>query len=146
VTPGDSQRSEAVRLADEFGRTAKLLGTQLADRLAGHGMSIPRFNVLVALMRHGPLRVTELREQIGITQGTASTLAEALVAEGLIERQADPADRRANRLRLTETGRARAEAWIDDYAAVAEELFGVLSTRQKADLFSTLRGLAAPHI
>lgn len=80
---------------------------------------------------------------LGITQGTASTLAEALVAAGLVERQAVPEDGRASRLVITETGRSRAEAWMADYATVAEELFGVLTPAQQAELRAVLRVLTA---
>jgi DNA-binding MarR family transcriptional regulator len=82
-----------VDLADEFGRTAKLLGARLASRLSHHGLSMPRAQLLVALLRHGPQRISQLGGHVGISQGTASTLAEALVRDGLAERRGRPARR-----------------------------------------------------
>src|SRR5262249_59915243 len=99
----------AVDLADEFGRTAKLLGARLASRLAHHELSMPRAHLLAALLRHGPQRISQLGEHVGISQGTASTLAEALVRDGLIERRTDPRDGRATQLALTHAGQAPAQ-------------------------------------
>jgi len=131
-------------LADEFGRTAKLVGGRLSDRLGGHGMSMPRFHLLAELARHGPLRLTQLGDRVGISQGTASTLTEALVRDGLIGRSADPRDGRATRLVLTTEGRERAQAWIRDYERAAQEIFAALPPEQWSALTAMLRALSAP--
>ncbi len=138
-----AHRVRAVELADEFGRTAKLLGGRLTDRLAGHGLSMPRFQLLVELTRHGPLRLTQLGSRVGISQGTASTLAEALVRDGLIERSTDPQDARATQLAVTDTGRQRAQAWLHDYERAAADVFAALPIEQWSALLTTLRTLSA---
>jgi DNA-binding MarR family transcriptional regulator len=132
----------AVDLADQFGRVSKLLGARLSERLADHGLSMPRFQLLAQLVRHGPLRLTELGNQAGISQGTASTLTESLVQDGLIRRRPDPADGRATRLELTVAGQRRAQAWLHDYEEAAEELFADISTAQRIKLESLLRRLS----
>jgi DNA-binding MarR family transcriptional regulator len=139
----DEAPLRAVDLADEFGRTAKLLGTRLASRLSGHELSMPRAHLLVALLRHGPQRISQLGGHVGISQGTASTLAEALVRDGLLERQADPHDGRATQLALTATGQERARAWLRDYEAAAGEVFAALPPEQRPALLTALRILSA---
>lgn len=138
-----TRRVGAAELADEFGRTAKLLGGRFTSRMADHELSMPRAQLLVELVRHGPLRITQLGSRIGITQGTASTLAEALVRDGLLERRADPKDGRATRLAVTATGRRRAQAWLNDYELAAEEIFGALPHEQRSALLTALRILSA---
>jgi DNA-binding MarR family transcriptional regulator len=133
----------AVDLADEFGRTAKLLGARLASRLSGHDLSMPRAQLLVALLRHGPQRISQLGGHVGISQGTASTLAEALVRDGLIERRTDPRDGRATQVALTRAGQERARAWLRDYEAAAGEVFAVLLPGQRRALLAALRILSA---
>ena len=133
----------AVDLADEFGRTAKLLGARLASRLAHHELSMARAHLLAALLRHGPQRISQLGEHVGISQGTASTLAEALVRDGLLERRADPRDGRATQLALTQTGQDRAQAWLRDYEAAAGEVFAALPPGQRPALMTALRILSA---
>ena len=139
----DEATVRAVDLADEFGRTAKLLGTRLASRLSHHELSMPRAQLLVALLRHGPQRISELGGNVGISQGTASTLAEALVRDGLLERRADPRDGRATQLALTQTGQDRAQAWLRDYEAAAGEVFAALPPGQRPALMTALRILSA---
>jgi len=106
----DEEAVRAVDLADEFGRAAKLLGARLASRLYHHELSMPRAHLLAALLRHGPQRISQLGEHVGISQGTASTLAEALVRHGLVERRTDSRDGRATQLALTGNGHDRARA------------------------------------
>src|SRR6516165_6550427 len=139
----DEATVRAVDLADEFGRTAKLLGARLASRLSHHDLSVPRAHLLVALLRHGPQRISQLGGHVGISQGTASTLAEALVREGLLERQADPGDGRATQLALTAAGTERAQAWLAGYEAAASEVFAALPTGQRPALLTALRILSA---
>jgi DNA-binding MarR family transcriptional regulator len=133
----------AVDLADEFGRAAKLLGARLASRLAHHELSMPRAQLLVALLRDGPQRISQLGGHVGISQGTASTLAEALVRDGLLHRQADPRDGRAIQLALTATGQERAQAWLRDYEVAAREVFAALPPQQRLALLTALRTLSA---
>ncbi len=112
------------------------------ERLGDHGVSTPRSKVLFVVDRLGPVRLTDLARAVGITQGTASTLADALVREGLIERCANDADRRVTLLQTTATGRRQAEAWGRDYASAADELLGFFSDSEKKILTELLHRLA----
>lgn len=131
----------AAELSDAFGRTAKLLGGRLAARLEDHGLSMPRFSLLAALDAHGPSRITQLGELVGVSQGTASSLVDSLVRDELIERRVDPDDARAALLAITHTGRERARAWRADYERAAEEIFAPLSSTQRSALLGALTTL-----
>lgn len=133
---------QAAALADAFGRAAKALVRAFDERLGDHGVSTPRSKVLFEVERLGPVRLTDLAHAVGISQGTASTLAEALVRDGLVERYADDTDRRVTLLRCTAAGRRQAHSWARDYADAAEDLFGFLSPGQQALLTETLNRLA----
>lgn len=102
---------------------------------------MPRFSLLVALDAHGPSRITQLGELVGISQGTASSLVDSLVRDELIERHVDPDDARAALLAITHAGRERARAWRADYERAAEEVFAPLSSPQRSALLGTLTTL-----
>lgn len=133
----------AAEVADEFSRTAKLLVRRFDERLGEHGVSTPRSRLVVEVARAQPVRITELARAVGISQGTASTLVDALVRDGLLERHASADDRRSVLLRVTDDGAALAQDWTTGYELAAEELFRPLTAQQMATLVDILRILGA---
>ncbi|MED7931717.1 MarR family transcriptional regulator [Nonomuraea sp. LP-02] len=133
----------AAQVADEFSRTAKVLVRHFNERLGEHGVSTPRFRLVVEVARSQPVRLTELALAVGIAQGTASTLVDALVRDGLLERQTSADDRRSVLLRVTAQGAALAQNWTAGYELAAEELFRPLTPEQLSTLVDILRTLSA---
>lgn len=133
----------AAQVADEFSRTAKVLVRHFNERLGEHGVSTPRSRLVAEVARSQPVRLTELALAVGIAQGTASTLVDALVRDGLLERQTSTNDRRSVLLRVTEEGAALAQDWTAGYELAAEELFKPLTAQQMSTLVEILRVLSA---
>jgi DNA-binding MarR family transcriptional regulator len=65
------------------------------------------YGLLLRIEQAGPARLTDLAEFFGIGKGTMSRQLRQLERLGLVWRTADPDDRRASRLQLTEEGRHR---------------------------------------
>ncbi len=94
---------------------------ELFRYVRGTGLSIPQFNVLMALYYKESCAVSELSERMDITLAAASQLVDRLVQSGLLARVEDPRDRRSKRLSLTPKGRSLVEAgnahrlrWMDE--------------------------------
>ena len=104
------------------------------DRLGEHGVSTPRSKLLAEVARMQPVRLADLAREVGISQGTASTLVEALVRDGLVARGVDDTDRRAIRLTTTPAGETQARNWLRDYVVVAGEIFSCLTTEEQREL------------
>lgn len=132
----------AVGVADAFGRAAKSVVRSFDERLGEHGVSTPRSKLLAEVQRLQPVRLADLARAVGVTQGTASSLVDALVREGLVERAPDANDRRAVRLTTTPTGAAQAKRWLSDYAAAAQELLRGLTRDEQETLTRLLTKLA----
>ena len=62
------------------------------------------FTALAVVHRCGPVRVSEVAEQLSVDLSVASRQVAALVLAGYVEREPDPDDRRASRLKTTEPG------------------------------------------
>jgi DNA-binding MarR family transcriptional regulator len=62
------------------------------------------FTALAVIHRCGPVRVSEVAEQLSVDLSVASRQVGALVLAGYVEREPDPDDRRATRLRTTAAG------------------------------------------
>jgi DNA-binding MarR family transcriptional regulator len=60
---------------------------------------------LLPLLDAGTARLTDLSQRLGVSKQAAGQLVEELESEGLLQREADPADRRARRVRLTARGK-----------------------------------------
>jgi DNA-binding MarR family transcriptional regulator len=133
--------TSAVAVADQFGRTGKWLARAFDDALAANGESTTRARMLMEVAATGPVRLSVVAAAVGIAQGTASELAEALVRDGLLSRSPDPSDRRAVLLEATSQGLDHAERCGAAYAAAAEELFGALGDDQRATFLTLLKAL-----
>jgi len=133
----------AADVADEFSRTAKVLVRRFDERLGAHGVSTPRSRVVVEVARSQPVRLTELANAVGIAQGTASTLVDGLVREGLLERRPSPEDRRSVLLHVTPDGESLAREWVSSYQRAAAELFAPLDDDELVALLDALRKLGA---
>src|SRR5512136_1623415 len=65
------------------------------------GLSFSQINILMRLLHGGSAGVSEIGDQLGVTNAAASQAVDRLVELELIERTEDPQDRRAKRLALT---------------------------------------------
>ncbi len=79
----------------------------LADRRAAqHGMTRAQWVMLIWLERQPGLSQKELAELVEVEPITVARLVDRLEARGMVERRADPADRRIWRLHLCPPARA----------------------------------------
>ena len=84
---------------------ARLLKTYADQRARQYGMTRAQWAVLFRLDRSEGLKQSELAELLDLQPITLTRLLDRLAENGLIERRADPNDRRANRLFLTPAAR-----------------------------------------
>lgn len=98
-----------LELASHLGRALTRL-IRVASRAKAEAMEGPArtdlssFPLLAALAQTGPMRSTALAEAVLSDPSTVSRQVAYLVHRGYVERRADPADRRAALLALTERG------------------------------------------
>ena len=86
----------------EINETARAIRRSFDQRAAKVGITRPQWRVLARLKREAGLRQVELAERLDMEPITLCRIVDRLEEAGLVERKADPADRRAWRLELTE--------------------------------------------
>src|ERR1035437_329964 len=91
------QREIAFTIMD----VARMLKTYADQRARRFGISRAQWGVLVRLDRSEGLKQSELADILDLQPISLTRLLDRLAENGLIERRADPNDRRANRLFLT---------------------------------------------
>jgi DNA-binding MarR family transcriptional regulator len=105
-------------------------------------VSLPRFDLMAQLDRHPQgLKMRELSRRLMVTGGNVTGLTDKLVAEGLVERGDDPADRRAFTVRLTPEGQRQFRTMARQHEAWVVELFQGLGPKQQWQLFELLGAL-----
>jgi DNA-binding MarR family transcriptional regulator len=131
---------EHLRLANEaweaYYRTQATLARELADADIWEDLQTREYAVLYALSSEpNGLRITELGEDVLLTQPGMSRLIARMEERGLVERADDDTDRRARRVRLTAKG-ARVQRRVGANIArrVAEAMTRALDTTQIAML------------
>ena len=114
--PPRSQHREILFTISDVGR---LLRTYADQKARLHGMTRAQWAVLLRLERREGLKQSDLAEDLDIQPITLTRLVDRLCDNGLIERRADPNDRRAKRLYLTPAARPlldRIETQVEDLA------------------------------
>src|SRR6201989_69791 len=99
---------------------ARLLRNHADQRARQFGMTRAQWAVLARLESNEGLKQSELAEMLDLQPITLTRLVDRLCASGLIERRADPADRRVKRLYLT----AHARPLVDRLDELGNDLMG----------------------
>ena len=90
---------------------ARLLKTYADQRARQFGISRAQWAVLIRIDRHEGLKQSELAEMLDLQPISLTRLLDRLADNGLIERRADPNDRRANRLYLKPAAKPCSAGW-----------------------------------
>jgi MarR family transcriptional regulator for hemolysin len=102
------------------------------------------YQVLAAAAHDEPGSQSSLAQRLGVDRTVMTYLLDELVDAGLVERQADPADRRSRRVAATEHGQAVLDA-LDARLREAEELLLAGLGEADRDLLRSLLQRLAAH-
>jgi DNA-binding MarR family transcriptional regulator len=130
--PADSAGDDA--LSEALTAVARQLRDRSAETLAPWDITPAHLRALRTLARHETMRLSELSDRLQIAPRTATEVVDALQAGGLVRRRADPADRRAVLVEVTERG---ADMLAEIRAARGTEagrIFGRLGPDDRAEL------------
>jgi MarR family transcriptional regulator for hemolysin len=135
--------SPARELGFALNDAARLLRTYSDQRARELNMTRAQWAVLVRLQRQQGVKQSELADALDLAPITLARLIDKLCASGLVERRDDEADRRANRLFLTE----KATPTLDSLGHLGDAMMGKalagLDERQIALLTEGLRRIKA---
>jgi DNA-binding MarR family transcriptional regulator len=121
-------------LAARIHSAALHLLRRLAQEDRATGVSPARLSALSVLVFGGPRTIGALAAAEGVTPPTMTRLAAGLVADGLVERLDEPADRRVVRLQASPTGRAALLAGRDRRVATLGAMLGPLTPKERRRL------------
>ncbi len=125
---------------------ARLIRTEADKRARAHGMTRAQWTILLNLERKPGLLQKELAEVLEVEPITVARLVDRLEARGMVERRADPTDRRCWRLHLTDQSRplmAEIGVQLDELAATATPGIPREALEQVAATLTTMRDAVA---
>jgi len=133
------------RFADALHGTARIWRQAVDRRLKNLGMSQASWmTIAVASKARSPLSQSELADRLGVEGATMVAMVDRLAKAGFVVRQPCQADRRINRVVLTEEGNRLCETVKAEAAAVRRELLATIDPANLAvatELLETLQGL-----
>lgn len=136
-------RDDDETLTEQFWGVARRLRHRSRETLAPWDINPSHARVLRVLVHHGALRLGDLSAHLHIAARSTTEVVDALEQRGLVERRADPDDRRATLVALTDEGARVSRSIRSAGRAEAERLFGELSRTDRAHLQRILRKLSA---
>jgi DNA-binding MarR family transcriptional regulator len=106
-----------------FRRTARQMVAELVDRMtaAGFDGASPATHAVFENLDREGTRITDLAARADMTRQSMSELVAVLEKRGWVRRHADPADRRAQIVRLTPEGRRVVRAALQAMAEIEKE-------------------------
>jgi DNA-binding MarR family transcriptional regulator len=112
-----------------------------AGKLANKGVTVAEWVMMRALYGKDPMPPSHVADEMGMTRGAITKLADRLINKSLIIRKADSEDGRAQTLALTRRG----SSLVPELAALADqndaEFFGVLTGAEREMLDRLLKRL-----
>ena len=140
----DDRRHIGFLIAD----VARMMRATFDRRVRRLGLTRSQWLVLSRLHRHPGISQSELADMLEVERATAGRMVDRLEVRGWLVRRPDPADRRINRLFLTEDAGAVqaemgliAEALIDDALAALAPGERAALTGMMERVKATLQGL-----
>jgi DNA-binding MarR family transcriptional regulator len=134
-------------LGSLFARITRRLIDAERPLLEAHGLSMWAYIALSHLARQPAGTQLALAQAIRYDKTRLIGLLDELEADGLITRTADPTDRRARIVTLTEAGEARHAAARSDIRAMEDEFLEELNPGERTRLRRTLGRLGmAPQV
>lgn len=137
TTPGRHQD-----LGWHLGVLLRAYGATVEQALAEVPRGMRGYQVLVTVAQGDHPTQLALAEHHGIDRTVMTYLVDDLVAAGLVERQQNPADRRARRVVATPEGRRRLATWAREVHDAEEQLLGMLSPEERAAFRTLMRRVA----
>ena len=87
-------------------KLTQIMGVEFDRRLKVYHISLAQWAVLRHLWEQEGRSQVELQERLGLEAASVTGLLQRMIRAGLVERKPDPADKRVQRVFLTEHGRA----------------------------------------
>ncbi|GAB4111857.1 MAG: MarR family transcriptional regulator [Roseiflexaceae bacterium] len=135
------QQVQPIDVVQALGRLIPAYQHWSSANIPTDGLSPARMRVLRFLRESGPVSMRAVKDWCGTSATNITGLIDGLEAEGLVQRQADPHDRRVTLLTITAEGDRRSHSDWERYEARSATVFEQLEPSQRAVLLESIEQL-----
>ncbi len=104
----------------------------------GKGLTLPQMHTIEILGAHGPMRMKELAEKMGVTTGTLTVQVDRLEARGLARRVPHERDRRSWLVELSDKGMSYFKEHDSLHERLTAEITDALTDEERAVFLGAL--------
>jgi DNA-binding MarR family transcriptional regulator len=105
--------------------------------------TMSQLKMMFLLFLNGPMRMSDLASDLGVTLATSTGLADRLVERDLVTRESQPDDRRVVLCRLSESGQKSISRIWESAGSRVRELIQALDTEKLQTLYGVLESMLA---
>lgn len=133
------QRAE--ELAEVFSRFGPAFMRWVRSGVDHEGLTFARIRLMWAIRTEGPQIMSELKDWLGVTARSVTSLVDGLEDEGYVVRRGHPEDRRATIIELTQDGQTVIDEAHEAHQAHASTLFERLDDGDRRELLRIMQTL-----
>ena len=130
-------------LTFRISRLSKVLEVEGAQRIAGSGINLTGYRMMMVIGVFGEISVSDLSKLTVIDRAQVSRAATELIDRGLLEARADANSRRKKLLALTHTGQARLADLNETFADRQTDIETMLDQAELEGLTSAIEKISA---
>ncbi|MEB3222168.1 MAG: MarR family transcriptional regulator [Candidatus Sericytochromatia bacterium] len=139
--PGAALADEVAAQDDVMERLLYVYKSHMAQLCRQANLTMPQLYALDTIARLHRSKMSPLAERLGLSMGASSTLVDRLATRGLVQRDADAADRRAVYVSLSEKGQRLLEEARQARTELLHRVFAQLEPGVRATLATSLSAL-----
>lgn len=98
------------------------------------GLTPQRIRLMLPLKENGPMKMSALRDELGVTATSITALVDALEKDGMVRRRAHKTDRRATMIQLTPKAEKSLEENCSQFKDQVSAIFTGFSPKEQKDL------------
>jgi MarR family 2-MHQ and catechol resistance regulon transcriptional repressor len=135
----EEQNELDLRLFRIFVRTFQAVSNNIRKDIEKRNLSPETFRILELLYSKGPHPLQKISEKFSIPSGSITFVVNKLIKQGLVERQPNPQDGRANDAVLTGQGKALFDEIFPEHVETISSNFSTLDNEEKEQLIGLLK-------
>jgi DNA-binding MarR family transcriptional regulator len=126
-------------------RASRQLGQLYSDAMGDSGLKGTQFTLLSQIRQESEPSLKALAEAMVMDLSALGHTLKPLIRDGLVERVADPADRRVKRVRLTALGQARQAELVERWRLAQTRFDAVFGKEKSEEIRRTLAFISSPE-